>query len=54
MRLLQKEKEERDTDENFTRQKEEIIQRAIQVDKQKAEHTSEFNKIMQEINSKKV
>ena len=28
VRLLQKEREERDTDENFTRQKEEIIARA--------------------------
>jgi hypothetical protein len=32
VRLLQKEREERETDDNFTRQKEEIIARAREVD----------------------
>ena len=35
MRLLQKEREERDTDENFTSQKEDIIARARELEQQK-------------------
>lgn len=33
VRLLQKEREERDTDENFTTQKEDIIAKARELDK---------------------
>ena len=35
VRLLQKEREERDTDENFTSQKEDIIARARELEQQK-------------------
>ena len=38
VRLLQKEREERDTDENFTTQKEDIIAKARELDKQRTEY----------------
>ena len=52
VRLLQKEREERDTDENFTKQKEEIIARAKEVDAQRLKHSEESQKTIKDVSEK--
>ena len=49
MRLLQKEREERDTDENFTTQKEDIISRARDLDAQRTKYREEKQKMIDEV-----
>ena len=52
VRLLQKEREERDTDENFTTQKEEIIARARDLESQKKLYKEEQKKMIEEVTRK--
>ena len=49
VRLLQKEREERDTDENFTTQKEDIIARAKDLDAQRDKYKEEQKKMIDEV-----
>jgi hypothetical protein len=49
VRLLQKEREERDTDENFTTQKEDIIARARDLDAQRTKYREEKQKMIDEV-----
>ena len=54
VRLLQKEREERDTDENFTSQKEEIIARARELDAQRQKYKDEQQKMINDVTEKTV
>ena len=54
VRLLQKEREERDTDENFTSQKEEIIARARDLDAQRQKYKDEQQKMISDVTDKTV
>jgi len=54
VRLLQKEREERDTDENFTSQKEEIIARARELDAQRQKYKDEQQKMISDVTDKTV
>ena len=54
VRLLQKEREERDTDENFTSQKEEIIARARELDAQRQKYKEEQQKMIDDVTEKTV
>ena len=49
VRLLQKEREERDTDENFTTQKEDIIARARDLDAQRTKYKEEKQLMIDEV-----
>ena len=49
VRLLQKEREERDTDENFTTQKEDIIAKARELDKQRTEYKEQKQAMIDEV-----
>jgi len=50
--LLQKEREERDTDENFTKQKEEIIAKARELDTQRQKYKEEQQKMINDVTEK--
>ena len=54
VRLLQKEREERDTDENFTNQKEEIIELARKLDIERDKYREEQQALIQECTEKQV
>ena len=52
VRLLQKEREERETDENFTKQKEDIIARARELDKERQKYKQEQEEKVREVQQK--
>ena len=52
MRLLQKEREERETDERFTEQKEDIIARARELDIQREKYKEEQQKMINDVTAK--
>ena len=49
MRLLQKEREEREIDERFTQQKEDIIAKAKELDDQKKQFLERQRKVLADI-----